>query len=64
MICNKMPFLSKEAAVKESKQIPINIKFAKHKMHGNDNKKLKPYLCPKCKLWHLTSQPKLKHRKK
>lgn len=61
--CMKMGFDTKSDALVEIKrQKAHNIRFKKSVCH-KVNLKLRPYLCPFCNKWHLTSQKKRKKYK-
>jgi len=52
MTCNKQNFNSKSDAIADCKARPANSSEYKR------IRKLRPYLCPICDKWHLTSQNK------
>ncbi len=67
MSCSKIPYATRQEAVEDARLIQANQKrynrrtqrYARHK----SNKKLIPYQCSVCTLWHLTSRnPKLRKK--
>ena len=57
-MCNKVGYDTKQAAVKDAKLIMIDLK-----RYGRMKGKLKPYDCPYCNQWHLTSKKQEKYRR-
>lgn len=57
-MCNKVGYDTKQAAVKDAKLIMIDLK-----RYGRMKGKLKPYDCPNCNQWHLTSKKQEKYRR-
>ena len=55
--CAKTPFDNKKAALLEIKtQHSQHIHFSKKYTHRKNNLKVRPYECPRCGKWHLTTQ--------
>ena len=63
--CSKAPYEDKTAALRAAKEIYSNNKrFSKKQgCHHKANKKLRPYLCPRCRQWHLTVMRKYRPKK-
>jgi hypothetical protein len=56
MPCNKISFEDSSSALKEAKRIMADNKHFKNRSSRKANAKLKPYLCPRCSKYHLTSK--------
>ena len=61
-MCNKMVFQTKKAALVYARFIFSGSKRRTRPTHF-EGKKLAPYGCPVCGLWHLTSKKKVKTNK-
>jgi len=59
-MCNKIGYKDKSEAKKEI----LFIKRANRKSETQQYKKLRPYKCPYCEYWHLTSKRQNKWNKK
>jgi hypothetical protein len=53
-MCNKIGYKSKSEAKKEARLMSIQHR-SRSKKSKMTSKKLRPYRCPNCKWWHLTS---------
>ncbi len=60
MTCNKISFEDSKSALKEAKRQMADNKHFKNRRGKKENAKLKPYVCPRCSKYHLTSQKQKK----
>ena len=65
MTCGKSNYPTKFEALKDVKFIRSQqLKYSKrHSASRKNGRKLRPYLCSKCGLWHLTSRGERKYDK-
>jgi len=64
--CSKIDYPTKKLALEDIKLIYIQQRYRskKHSVSKKTGKKLIPYLCPRCGLWHLTSNINYRKRLK
>ncbi len=62
MTCQKVPYVSKEEALKDIQIINVNRKWRSRRLGKNckSGRKLYAYHCPRCGNWHLTTQRRRK----
>lgn len=58
-ICSKVSYITRAFAKKAAKRLK-----SAGKGNRSMDKKLEPYLCPKCTMWHLTSNVRGDRNKK
>lgn len=64
-MCSKIPYHTRDEAVRDAKMVQMayrNSRNLRRRGGAKSGRKLRPYLCPFCNFWHLTS--KRKHRGK
>ncbi len=55
-MCSKIGYRSKGEAKRNARQVIFDRRLHSHQNRvQKDPKKLRPYLCPHCGLWHLTT---------
>lgn len=55
-MCSKVGYRSKSEAKKHARQVIFDRRLNSNRSRAQkDPKKLKPYLCPHCDRWHLTT---------
>lgn len=59
-MCQKVPYQSRKEALEDARQIRINRNHFSKRVatRPKSGRKLKPYLCPVCDVWHLTTRKK------
>lgn len=64
-MCQKIAYPNKEEAAKDAAYILTQRKRFTHRATGSPKagRKLRPYECPKCEKWHLTTQKRRKDKR-
>jgi len=65
-MCGKIPYETKSDAVRDAKLVHMayrNSASLRAKGGAKAGRKLRPYECPRCGKWHLTSRRKFKGKK-